>query len=161
MNKSEKTPHLENHRDLSSHSGTPDLQPLIVSWKHPTIRLWNSNSVNFCIQFSLYLKFLKKKKEKITNAISPKPKEFEQSHLDARFSTSDFTLTAPHYRVDKLMFAQIFLYLRLKKRTWENHKKRHISKTKRIWAVIVGLQICKFWMHPDSTHYRVEKLEFG
>ena len=37
-----------------------------------------------------------KKNEKNTNAISGKPKEFEQSHLDVRFSNPDFTLTAPH-----------------------------------------------------------------
>ena len=51
-----------------------------------------------------------KKKEKITkNAISRKPKEFEQSHLDARFATPEYTLTAPYYRVEKLKLAYFFV----------------------------------------------------
>ena len=49
--------------------------------------------------------FEKKKNEKIIkNAISRKPKRFEQSNLDSRFATPKCTLTAPHYRVEKLKF---------------------------------------------------------
>ena len=50
----------------------------------------------------LYLIFFEKKI--IKNAISRKPKEFEQSYHDSRFATPDCTLTAPHNRVEKLKF---------------------------------------------------------
>ena len=43
-------------------------------------------------------------KKILKNAISRKSKGFEQSNLDARFAHLECTLTATHYRVEKLKF---------------------------------------------------------
>ena len=45
----------------------------------------------------------------MNNAISLKRKEFEQSYLDARFATTEFTLTVTHYKVEKLQFDSFFI----------------------------------------------------
>ena len=44
------------------------------------------------------------KKKNTKNAISRKPKEFEQSQLNARFATPEYSLTASHYRIEKFKF---------------------------------------------------------
>ena len=59
----------------------------------------------------IYLSFFEKKKKKIIkNAISRKPKRFEQSYLDSKIATPECTLAATHYKVEKIKFGQ-FLYL--------------------------------------------------
>ena len=62
-----------------------------VPWQHSIIGLRISSSVSYFVS-----KVFEKVDEYTKNAISCNPKRFEQSILNARFATSEFTLTATH-----------------------------------------------------------------
>ena len=69
-----KTPFLENQKDVSSHSWTPDLQLLNLPWQQST-KGWEIEVRSVFYLVFLYLSFFEKKNEKIIkNAISRKPK---------------------------------------------------------------------------------------
>ena len=74
--KSQKTQFLENQKNLSSHTWTPDLQLLNVPWQHPTIG-WEIQARLVVYLFFLFLNFFEKKEKIIKSGISRKPKRFE------------------------------------------------------------------------------------
>ena len=91
--KSWKTPHLENQKDLSSHSLTPDLQSPSVSWQHPTAGLifWTLVS---CFYIKIF--FIKWKNYK-TRHIS-KSETIWAVILGHQINNPENELTATHYR---------------------------------------------------------------
>ena len=142
--------------DLSSHTWTPDSRPPNLPWQHPTIGLRNWSSVSF-----FWSKFFWKKRKKIIkNAISRKPKRFEQSYLDARFATPEFTLTAPHYRVEKLKFGLFFFISNFfeKKKIIKNAISR---KPKGFEQSYLDSRFATSDCTPIAPHFRVKKFKLG
>ena len=98
--------------------------------------------------------------EKITkNVISRKLERFEPSHLETRFATSESTLIAPNYRLRIWNIEEKKFHPCFWKFFWKNHKKRHISKTTKIWAVTFGDKIRNLREYSDSPQLQIENLK--
>ena len=93
--------------------------------------LKNNNNLRF-------LNIFEKKSQK--NVISRKLQRIEQPYLEARFAIFESTLTGPNYRVGNFRFLKNNSNLSFLK-ILKNHKKRHISKTTKNSAVILGGEI--------------------
>ena len=74
----------------------------IDNWQDPALGLRIWSSLSFSIS-NFLVKKNEKKKKKHKNAISRKPKCFEQSYLDSRYATPECTPVAPHYKVEKIL----------------------------------------------------------
>ena len=89
--------------------------------------------------------------EKITkNVISRKLQRIEQSYLETRFAILDCTVTVPNYRVGNFRFCEK-IYYKFSENFEKNHKKRHISKTTKFWAVIFAGKIRNLWEYSDRN----------
>ena len=184
------------HSQLEAEFATPEITLTAPNYR---LRISNFEKKN---QFN-FQNFFKKKSQK--NVMSGKLQGFEQSYLEAKFTTPESTLKAPHYRDGNFKFykknyTQVLLKKILKNdisrkvesfeqtysgkicnlmrvpsqipitglrssKFWtfltsiffffenfgENHKKRNISKTTRIWAVIFGGKNCNSWEYPDRA----------
>ena len=140
-----KTSNLENYKELSSRIWRQDSQSLIVFWQYPT-----TGRDFWILRKKINIIFLKTLKKITKNVASQKLQRFEQSYLDARFATVESTLTGTKYRVGNFRFWGK-INLNFLKIFWKNHKKRHISKTTRIWTIRFGGKICNFKEYSDST----------
>ena len=153
--KNKKTSYLENYQKLSSHIQRQALQLLRVPSQCPTTELRSSTFCNF-----LKFKFLKifwknHKKCHISKTTRIWAAIFRGKIRNPLRVPSQFPITG-------LISSKFwnFLTFRFFEIFGENHKKRHISKATRIWAVILGGEIRNFLEYSDRFSLHNENFKF-
>ena len=113
-----------------------------------TVTVPNYRVGNFRFCEKNYYKFSENFEKNTKNVTSRKLQNFEQSYLQARFATFESTLTGTKYRVGNFGKKS---HIKLMKIFSKSHKRRHISKTTRIWTITFGGKICNSLEYSDST----------
>ena len=128
---------------MSSYIWRQDSQALRVPWQHRTTGQKNSNFQNILIH-GFWKFFEKSQKTSYLENYKDLTMRVPWQHPNTGQGISNF------WNINQFKFSEKFL---------KNHKKRHISKTITIWAVILGGKIRNPGEYPDSTQLQGKEFQ--